>query len=53
MCWLKNNTVTAAADTNHGSNIALKLMKKQYYVFGHWATLKGQTDDPHFIGLDT
>ena len=27
--------------------------KKQYYIFGHWATLNGQTENPHFIGLDT
>jgi bis(5'-nucleosyl)-tetraphosphatase (symmetrical) len=26
---------------------------KQYYVFGHWASLNGQTNNPHFIGLDT
>ena len=26
---------------------------KRYYVFGHWASLKGQTNNPHFIGLDT
>ena len=25
----------------------------QYYVFGHWASLNGQTNNPHFIGLDT
>ncbi len=27
--------------------------KNQYYVFGHWASLNGQTNNPHFIGLDT
>ena len=26
---------------------------KQYYVFGHWASLNGQTNNPHFIGSDT
>jgi len=26
---------------------------KHYYVFGHWASLNGQTNNPHFIGLDT
>ena len=25
----------------------------QYYVFGHWASLNGQTNNSHFIGLDT
>jgi bis(5'-nucleosyl)-tetraphosphatase (symmetrical) len=25
----------------------------QYFVFGHWASLNGQTNNPHFIGLDT
>lgn len=25
----------------------------QYFIFGHWAALNGQTNDPHFIGLDT
>ena len=25
----------------------------QYFVFGHWASLDGQTNNPHFIGLDT
>tara|TARA_B100000287_G_scaffold435489_1_gene504060 strand:+ start:6883 stop:7686 length:804 start_codon:yes stop_codon:yes gene_type:complete len=27
--------------------------KKHYYVFGHWASLGGDTKNPHFIGLDT
>ena len=26
---------------------------KEYYIFGHWASLNGQTNNPHFIGLDT
>ena len=27
--------------------------KNQYFVFGHWASLSGKTNDPYFIGLDT
>ena len=52
---LRNNTVTAAAGYKPWFKYCSKTheKKKQYYVFGHWAALKGQTDDPHFIGLDT
>ena len=27
--------------------------KKYYYIFGHWASLNGRTQNQHFIGLDT
>jgi len=27
--------------------------KREYYIFGHWASLNGNTKDNHFIGLDT
>ena len=52
---LKNNTVKASAGFKPWFKYSSKVHeeKKQYYVFGHWAALNGQTDDPHFIGLDT
>ena len=52
---LKNNTVKASAGFKPWFKYSSKdhEEKKQYYVFGHWAALNGQTDDPHFIGLDT
>jgi bis(5'-nucleosyl)-tetraphosphatase (symmetrical) len=30
-----------------------RLTKGQTIIFGHWASLKGMTDDPNTIGLDT
>jgi bis(5'-nucleosyl)-tetraphosphatase (symmetrical) len=36
----------------HYESASYKKMK-HYYVFGHWASLNGQTNNPHFIGLDT
>ncbi len=52
---LKNNTVKASAGFKPWFKYSSKVHeeKKQYYVFGHWAALNGQTDDPHFIALDT
>jgi len=52
---LKNNTFKASAGFKPWFKYNSKVHeeKKQYYVFGHWAALNGQTDDPHFIGLDT
>ncbi len=52
---LKNNTVKASAGFKPWFKYSSKdhEEKKQYYVFGHWAALNGQTNDPHFIGLDT
>ena len=55
MLDLKNNTATAATGFKPWFKYCSKTheKKKQYFVFGHWAALNGQTDDPHFIGLDT
>ena len=55
MLDLKNNTATAATGYKPWFKYYSKTheKKKQYFVFGHWAALNGQTDDPHFIGLDT
>ena len=36
---------------HYESNAHIK--KKQYFVFGHWASLSGKTKNPYFIGLDT
>ncbi len=55
MLDLKNNTATASTGFKPWFKYCSKTheKKKQYFVFGHWAALNGQTDDPHFIGLDT
>ena len=52
---LKNTSAKASKGSKpwfHYESASYKKMK-QYYVFGHWASLNGQTNNPHFIGLDT
>ena len=52
---LKNTSAKASKGSKpwfHYESASYKEMK-QYYVFGHWASLNGQTNNPHFIGLDT
>ena len=52
---LKNTSTKATKGYNpwfHYESSSYK-KKKQYYVFGHWASLGGHTKNPHFIGLDT
>ena len=52
---LKNTSAKASKGSKpwfHYESASYKKMK-QYYVFGHWASLNGQTNSPHFIGLDT
>ena len=52
---LKNTSAKASKGSKpwfHYESATYKKMK-QYYVFGHWASLNGQTNNPHFIGLDT
>ena len=55
MLDLENNTSRPSAGFkpwfHYGSKNHIK--KRQYYVFGHWASLNGKTKDPYFIGLDT
>ena len=52
---LKNTSTKASKGFKpwfHYESVSYKKMK-QYYVFGHWASLNGQTNNPHFVGLDT
>ena len=52
---LKNTSAKASKGSKpwfHYESASYKKMK-QYYIFGHWASLNGQTNNPHFIGLDT
>ena len=52
---LKNTSAKASKGSKpwfHYESASYKKMK-QYYVFGHWASLNGQTNNPHFIALDT
>ena len=52
---LRNTTTNASKGFKpwfHYESASYKKMN-QYYVFGHWASLNGQTNNPHFIGLDT
>ena len=52
---LKNTSAKASKGSKawfHYESTSYRKMK-QYYVFGHWASLNGQTNNPHFIGLDT
>ena len=51
---LKNNTVTAAAGYKPWFKYCSKTHEKET-ILCIWSlgALKGQTDDPHFIGLDT
>ena len=52
---LENTSNEATAGYKPWFDYESKLYKKmnQYYVFGHWASLNGQTNNPNFIGLDT
>jgi len=52
---MKNSSAKASRGFKpwfHYESTSYKKMK-QYYVFGHWVSLNGQTNNPHFIGLDT
>ena len=52
---LKNKSTKASKGFkpwfNYESEAYIKT--KQYYVFGHWKSLNCQTNNSHFIGLDT
>ena len=52
---LKNTSTKASAGFKPWFEYASESYKQknQFYVFGHWASLNGQTNNPHFIGLDT
>ena len=52
---LKNTSAKAREGFKPWFNYDSKSYQRmnQYYVFGHWASLTGQTNNPHFIGLDT
>ena len=52
---LKNTSTKATEGFKPWFNYDSKSYQRmnQYYVFGHWASLTGQTNNPHFIGLDT
>jgi bis(5'-nucleosyl)-tetraphosphatase (symmetrical) len=52
---LKNTSAKASKGFKPWFHYESKFYRKtkQYYVFGHWASLNGQTNNPHFIGLDT
>jgi len=52
---LKNTSSKASEGCKPWFNYASESYKKknQFYIFGHWASLNGQTNNPHFIGLDT
>jgi len=52
---LENTSTKASKDYRPWFHYESESYKKmnQYYVFGHWASLNGKTNNPYFIGLDT